>query len=248
MRDRNVLRTLVRLWLVILMVLWLARAEYWGVKTTVIVQAGAAVATVILIFIYATGKRKTSENENKQTPEMSDEAAQLVVRRRKAMSASMKLVAVILLVLGFPLLRPVFELVRYAEALRTEQSWPSVKGRIQTVQVESQTSKSGHANWHPVWSYSYLVDGKPYHSASRDLTGRFALIDYDSVGDANAAAAQRPIGAEVTVYYDPFAPQHSVLDRRAWDFLDWAVTLVILIVLVAVFGGVVVLYRASSKN
>lgn len=248
MHNMRFFRTLLSFLIIILSIRRLARVEHWSEKTRAIVETGV-VLTVALIWVYSArngNKRKTEREPHIELPATSSQSD---IYERKSVATNMKLIAVILLIAGCFSMRPLFSVFDFANALRAQQAWPSVIGKVLTVQVESDTSKAGHIYWYPVWSYSYIVGDNSYASGSRDLKGRFALVDFPSRNDANAIASQRPVGAEVTVYYDPSAPQRSLLDRRTWTLLDWMAMLVAAILPVVTFGtSAFLLYRAKSTS
>jgi hypothetical protein len=139
---------------------------------------------------------------------------------------------------------PPYTQIRMAVYSHTEQSWSSTKGQIQTIRVDSTTWR-GHTRWYPVWSYSYAVNGTQYSAGSTDLTAHYQVSVFNS---ANNAARLRPLGTEATVFYDPNAPQHSVLDPLEISDLDWEVTLLTLLFPLIPFGTAAALYSARSHN
>jgi hypothetical protein len=234
-------RFLLGLAIAILSVVQLARVARWSwTVTSVALVIGVP---VILVLMYSR-QRKTEAKEQELA---SGSASKVVVRSQKASPAKMKLIAACLFVIACFATVPPYKMLCTVVYTQDEQAWPSVTGKIQTARVESTRSK-GRAYWYPVWSYSYVVDGTPYSAGNRDLQGRFAIASFNSEVSAIAAAALRPIGADITVFYDPSAPQHSVLDRRTMSPLDWEFTLLTLLFPMIPLGAAAVLYGASLRN
>ncbi len=117
------------------------------------------------------------------------------------------LVLGILFAIGLPMVNDLRAMV-YAH---DEQTWRVAHGQIRTMRVEEMTTtgRSARHFWYPVWTYTYFVDGTPYRASSTDLARHHQVSEF---GSAAAAAAFRPVDTDVDVYYDPDAPQRSVLD------------------------------------
>ena len=85
-------------------------------------------------------------------------------------------------------------------------SWPSVKGKISYARVHSSRS-NGKQKYMPTVKYSYSVNGKSY--AGKRIT---ASDDYKQTRSSAADILKNyPVGSVVPVYYDPTAPETSLL-------------------------------------
>lgn len=127
--------------------------------------------------------------------------------------------AVLLLVIGGALLAFGFFFVQEANASR---NWPAVTGRIQNVRVTWGLSNSQEAmpdrEYYFEVQYAYEVDGQTY-SGDRYSLGdgsNAAGRTYNSEDEAHeAAAAAYTAGSDITVYYDPAAPEMAVIQPGA---------------------------------
>ena len=97
------------------------------------------------------------------------------------------------------------------DAKRTEEAvmkWPSVTGTVKISEVKVHHSIDTVSEY-PHVAYSYEVMGKPYRSDQIIPGG-------DVGGSGSSSVVQRyPVGAQVTVYYDPHEPKKAVLERGA---------------------------------
>ncbi len=90
------------------------------------------------------------------------------------------------------------------------QSWPSTSGTVLMSSVQSRTSGRSHSTY-PVIVYQYVVNGQSYQSQTVKAGEQF--LNVRVAGQAQATVARYPIGANVTVYYDPANPANSALER-----------------------------------
>lgn len=96
--------------------------------------------------------------------------------------------------------------------LRRSAAWPQATGRITKSTVATRHERPfGRAmrviNF-PEVEYEFSADGRKY-------TGQRIAIGDDSGGaHIEATLARYPVGASVTVYYDPADPEDCVLDRK----------------------------------
>ena len=100
--------------------------------------------------------------------------------------------------------------------LRRAARWPSAPGRITKSGVAaSRQRRSGQRTQvinRPMIEYRFLANGKTY-------AGSRIGIGEDSGGaNTEATLARYPVGADVTVYYDPADPENCLLERAAPDF------------------------------
>jgi hypothetical protein len=100
--------------------------------------------------------------------------------------------------------------------VRASQSWSRTTGKVYESTVQSEFSR-GSGDDPDSWSY-YPVVRYQYWTGSEWLCGdriRFDRHGYGSPGQAQAALAPYPVGAQVEVFFDPAAPSQAVLIRSA---------------------------------
>ena len=101
--------------------------------------------------------------------------------------------------------------------------WPEAPGEILSSGVRSETSSSSGSRasttYHAAVEYRYEVGGR-WLEGDRISYGAYGTGEHDR---AAAIAANYPVGARVTVYYQPEDPTESVLEPGAhglpWFFL-----------------------------
>ena len=95
-------------------------------------------------------------------------------------------------------------------ARQIAQTWPSVTGTVLMSSVQwGSGSHSGTS--YPVVVYQYEVNGKTYQSQNIKAGEQF--LNVRVIGQAQATVARYPIGANVTVYYNPANPAESALEK-----------------------------------
>ena len=90
------------------------------------------------------------------------------------------------------------------------QAWPSTTGTVLMSTVQSRRTGRSYSTY-PVVVYQYQVNGTPYQSQRIKAGEQFMSIRV--TGQAQATAARYPVGAKVTVYYNPSNPAESVLEK-----------------------------------
>lgn len=106
---------------------------------------------------------------------------------------------------------------------RKVENWPSVTGLITT---SRHHTGSGMKTRSGVWiEYSYSVNGQQYKCQEIEPGIDFYFSTTDLL-------QRYPLGAEVTVYYDPQTPQDAVLRKKNSNLI----VLPLLIVLIAIVG------------
>jgi hypothetical protein len=95
-------------------------------------------------------------------------------------------------------------------ARQAAQSWLSTTGMVLMSSVQSRRSGNSTSTF-PVVVYQYEVNGKTYQSQTIKAGEQFMNVRI--LGQADATAARYPIGANVTVYYNPANPAESALER-----------------------------------
>ncbi|RLE23705.1 MAG: hypothetical protein DRJ08_02130 [Acidobacteria bacterium] len=109
-----------------------------------------------------------------------------------------------------------FSSIQNLKMVHASKSWPHVQGAVvssNVVRVLKSTDKKGkrHYSYKGDVRYNYRVEGQEY------LSGRISFGDYSTNTPAHAqeVVAEYPVGKKVQVYFDPDAPMHSVLERKA---------------------------------
>jgi hypothetical protein len=59
-----------------------------------------------------------------------------------------------------------------------ESDWPTVDATIVADSVRSSTSTGGHVTWWPLWTYSYVLEGRTYLSQSNAVPAGFYARSY----------------------------------------------------------------------
>ncbi len=95
-------------------------------------------------------------------------------------------------------------------ARQAAQSWLTTTGTVLMSSVQSRRSGNSTSTF-PVVVYQYEVNGKTHQSQTIKAGEQFMNVRV--LGQANATAARYPIGANVTVYYNPANPAESALER-----------------------------------
>ncbi|MBL8092133.1 MAG: DUF3592 domain-containing protein [Anaerolineales bacterium] len=91
------------------------------------------------------------------------------------------------------------------------QNWGSTTGTIMMSSVQTSHSSSGGSSVYPVIVYQYEVNGKTYQSQTVRVGDKFLKVNIAS--QAQKTVDKYPIGAKVTVYYDPNNPAECALER-----------------------------------
>lgn len=91
------------------------------------------------------------------------------------------------------------------------QNWASTTGTIMMSSVQSTRSSTGGYSTHPVIVYQFEVNGKTYQSQTVRAGDKFLKINIST--QAQATVDKYPIGAKVTVYYNPNNPTECALER-----------------------------------
>ncbi len=101
------------------------------------------------------------------------------------------------------------------------RAWPTAPGVITASSVAKSRAQGGRGSGHDVFTadvaYSYAAGG-------RALVGRrvrFEGVRATHHDDAAAIVARYPVGAAVTVHYDPTDPEHATLETGAPAWSTW---------------------------
>ena len=95
-------------------------------------------------------------------------------------------------------------------AKQAAQTWPGTMGTVLSSSVQSRRSGNSISTY-PVVVYQYSVNGQNYQNQTIKAGEQFFNVRI--IGEAQAAAARDPVGAQVMVYYNPANPQESALER-----------------------------------
>jgi hypothetical protein len=115
----------------------------------------------------------------------------------------------------FPTLLIVAIIVKFWEVHKAK-SWPSTTGKVVISEVQALKKEPGDLGHNmgdtnitnePRVEYNFQVDGRTYRG--RRVTIREKTADFE----LEPILARYPVGASVTVYYDPTNPQNAVLER-----------------------------------
>jgi hypothetical protein len=95
-------------------------------------------------------------------------------------------------------------------ARQLAQSWPSTSGMVLMSSVQSRQSGRSHSTY-PIVVYQYTVNGQSYQSQTIKAGEQF--LNVRVMGQPQATVTRYPIGATVTVFYNPSNPAESALER-----------------------------------
>ncbi len=107
--------------------------------------------------------------------------------------------------------------------------WPSTMGSVRKSAIEFRSSGDGGANY-PVVHYSYNVGGQPYEGYRIAPGGEVGGIGVGKV------IARYPIGAAVTVFYNPQNPSDAFLEQKAQGQIIMWIVLIIMNISLCVFA------------
>lgn len=91
------------------------------------------------------------------------------------------------------------------------QNWATATGTILMSSVQSSSSSTGGYSIYPVIVYQFEVNGKTYQSQNLRAGDKYLKVNIPS--QAQQTVDKYPIGAKVTVYYDPSNPAECALER-----------------------------------
>ena len=93
------------------------------------------------------------------------------------------------------------------------QAWPTTAGTV-TGSAVMTIPVMGSPMLTPAVTYSYQVGGQAMESAALRLGEPPA---FNKPAKAEALAARYPVGSQVTVHYDPAAPEMAALDLKVGE-------------------------------
>lgn len=91
------------------------------------------------------------------------------------------------------------------------QNWATATGTILMSSVQSSRSSTGGYSTYPVIVYQFEVNGKTYQSQNIRAGDKYLKVNV--AWQAQQTVDKYPIGAKVTVYYDPNNPAECALER-----------------------------------
>ncbi len=128
----------------------------------------------------------------------------------------------------------------WRQANRAKQ-WPTVEGTVLTSKTESYKTRAGSARqgvrvtmYEPMVEYSYVVQGREYHSTQVSFGARVSTV---AIEPAAQRAARYPLGAKVPVHYNPKHPTVAVLETGVVFQVPTIVIAVIFVGLTVFFSG-----------
>lgn len=93
---------------------------------------------------------------------------------------------------------------------QSTQTWLSATGTVLMSSVQSKRTGKSHSIY-PVVVYTYTVNGQSYQSQGIKAGEQF--LNVRVMGQAQATVNRYPIGATVTVFYNPSNPAESALEK-----------------------------------
>ncbi|MEJ5223897.1 MAG: DUF3592 domain-containing protein [Anaerolineales bacterium] len=95
------------------------------------------------------------------------------------------------------------------DLVQSSASWRATNGRVLKSRVE--VSGGNYATVSPYILYEYEVHGRTYQNTQIKVGDRF--ISARTSREAYDLVDRYPVGADVTVFYDPANPDESALER-----------------------------------
>jgi hypothetical protein len=106
-----------------------------------------------------------------------------------------------------------------AEEAEATESWPTVPGVITSSEID-QYDSDGTTMYSAEINYDFTVDDKPYNGNRISINSGNSSTS--SIKEVKKDLQKYPVGAAVTVYYDPELPNNAVLEPGA-DFLTYLI-------------------------
>ena len=134
------------------------------------------------------------------------------------------------LVLSAIILNTIFLIVIFytRRKVRQAESWSSTVGTVTLSTIDVHRSGGRNSIAYPHVRYSYQVLGREYEANKIMLGARIGGSGAQKVID------RYPVGAQVTVFYDPRNPYEAVLEKKGPA--PWIMWLVLVIINVVLFG------------
>ena len=121
------------------------------------------------------------------------------------------------IVLSAIILNAIFLIVIFytRRKLAQAESWSSTVGTVTFSAIDVRKSGNRNSIQYPVVRYSYQVMGREYE-ANKIMPG-------PEVGGSGAqkVVERYPVGAQVTVFYDPNYPSNALLERGMPGYIKW---------------------------
>jgi hypothetical protein len=108
---------------------------------------------------------------------------------------------------------------KYRAMAAASAQWPTVEGRVleSTIkEIVRRSRQSTSTNYLPVVRYEYVVGGRRHEG---DVI-TFGMTEIGFRKNAERYIIDRPVGATVTVHYDPGEPATATLDTSS-AMADW---------------------------
>jgi len=115
----------------------------------------------------------------------------------------------LLLLLGGLLL---FDAVKNWLKYRESDSWQPASAQIVSSRVTVHRSGKGGTSYGMSITYAYQVMGREYQGKQYRFGSDGIVLGTRQ--KAEAAVAQNPTGKQITIYYDPNAPEQAVFERK----------------------------------
>jgi hypothetical protein len=122
------------------------------------------------------------------------------------------------------------------------KGWPTVEGRVVASKADSYRTRGGSGTqgplvtmYEPRVEYSYVVEGREYHSTQVSFGARVSTQAREAAAER---AARYPAGAKVAVHYNPEHPTVAVIETGVAFQGATIVLAAIFLGLTVLFGGV----------
>jgi hypothetical protein len=138
----------------------------------------------------------------------------------------------VLVLFGVPGIALTIAELRNLEGARASRTWPTTRGVIEDVDSHPGTTELGDGM--AAVTYRYEVDGQTYRSQRLDYTGAYGAYGFSAAGAVRMYELRQRRGTSITVYYDPAAPERSVISPGTSVGLYLRLALGIVLVVAAV--------------
>jgi len=129
-------------------------------------------------------------------------------------------------------------------------TWPSVTATVVSQNIfEAAPSRYRTARWAATWSYTYIIANQNFQSHARSVP-LGTVLDFKYTEElARKDMELHPIGSQITVYYNPLAPEQTVLNKKVYEPKKGYLLILIgsLLLICSVVGTAIVSQRIKTR-
>lgn len=156
--------------------------------------------------------------------------------------ASRRVNPVVTMIIGILFIVGGFFALKYGQksinTAKASTDWPSVQGVVAHSEVVRSRDSDGDTTYKAEVIYDYVVNGESLESNKRRIG---ATSSSSNSSGAYKVTRKYPKASDVTVYYNPEAPEEAVLEPGVFieSKILWYVGLVLMIIGVLMAGGII---------